>query len=154
MTRKKALVLVSHCILNQNSVINGWERAQGGFNTVIKTLMDQNLGIIQLPCPELKHLGCNRPPKTKEEYSTTAYIELCSKLAKEQVDSLLEYKNNDYTFLGLIGISNSPTCDTLNKKGVFMEIFLKLCADHGINIKTIDISEDYLEGESSFKLEF
>jgi len=154
MIRKKELVLVSHCVLNQNTVINGWERAQGGFNSIIKALIDQNIGIIQLPCPELMHLGCNRPPQTKEEYTTAAYITLCSRLAKDQLDTLLKYKNNDYTLLGLIGISKSPTCDTLGKKGVFMEIFLKLCAEHGIELKLIDIDEDYIEGESTFNLEF
>lgn len=154
MIRKKELVLVSHCVLNQNAVINGWERAQGGFNTIIKALIDQNLGLIQLPCPELRHLGCNRPPMTKEEYTTPAYIDLCSRLAKDQLDTLLEYKNNGYTILGLIGIENSPTCDTLTKKGVFMEIFLKLCSDHGIDLKSIDVTEDYIEGKSNFNLKF
>jgi len=154
MIRKKSLVLVSHCVLNQNSVINGWERAQGGFNSIIKTLINQDIGLIQLPCPELIHLGCNRPPMTKEAYSTSAYIDLCTKLANDQLDTLIDYKNNGYNILGLIGIENSPTCDTLTNKGVFMEIFLKLCSDHGINLKSIDIKEDYMEGDSEFHLAF
>jgi predicted secreted protein len=154
MIRKKELVLVSHCILNQNTVINGWERAQGGFNHIVRDLIDRNVGIIQLPCPELMHLGCNRPPQTKEEYTTAAYIALCSRLAKDQVDTLLKYKDNGYHLLGLIGISKSPTCDTLGKRGVFMEIFLNLCAENDIEINTIDVDEDYMEGKSTFNITF
>lgn len=91
---------------------------------------------------------------TKEAYTTTTYIDLCVKLSKDQLDTLLDYKNNDYSILGLIGIGDSPTCDTQGKEGVFMEIFLKLCSVHGNTIKSIDINETYIEGESKFNLEF
>lgn len=154
MIRKKELVLVSHCVLNQNAVINDWERAQGGFNTVVRQLLDQNVGILQLPCPELAHLGCKRPPMSKEEYNTEDYRKLCTQLANSQLETLLEYLENDYKLLGLIGIENSPTCDTLHEKGVFMEIFLEKCEEHDIQIKSIDIPEEYAEGETEFKVQF
>lgn len=154
MKRKKQLVIVSHCVLNQNSVINDWERAQGGFNNIIKQLLQKNVGIIQLPCPELLHLGSNRPLMEKEDYDTPEFRKLCAGLADEQIKTLTEYKNNDYKILGLIGISQSPTCDTLGKQGVFMEIFLKKCSENNMEIKSIDIPEDYVEGESHLDLNF
>ena len=152
MTRKKELILVSHCVLNQNSVISGWERAQGGFNNIIKPLLEKNIGIIQLPCPELFHLGSSRPPMTKEEYDTVKYRKLCGQLADNQLKILTEYINNDYKIIGLIGIGNSPTCDTSGKQGIFMEIFLQKCNDNNIEINSVDIPRDYIEGETQFDL--
>lgn len=154
MKRQKELIIVSHCVLNQNSVINGWERAKGGFNSIIRQIIDQNIGIIQFPCPEMLFLGCNRPPMEKEEYNCSDYRKLCTVLADEQIMTLGDYIENGYKILGLIGIKNSPSCDTLGKQGVFMEIFLERCQENNIHFKTMDIPEDYVEGETDFRLIF
>lgn len=145
--RKKEIIIVSHCVLNQNSVINGWERAPGAFNHVVHNLLDRNIGIIQLPCPELKHLGLNRPPQTKMEYNTKAYRILCSDLAKEMVGEIVTYRESGYKIVGLIGIGQSPTCDTLGNKGLFMEALFDELNDKQIQIPTLDIPESYEEGQ-------
>ena len=50
--RSKKVVLVSHCILNQNSVVNDLARAKGAYREIVETIMDNDIGIHQLPCPE------------------------------------------------------------------------------------------------------
>ena len=50
--KSKKLVLIAHCVINQNSVIEGWARAKGAF-PIAKLLLDESVGIIPLPCPEL-----------------------------------------------------------------------------------------------------
>lgn len=52
MLRDKKLILISHCILNQNSVVLPLARSKGGFQ-IAKFLIDQGVGIIQLPAPSL-----------------------------------------------------------------------------------------------------
>lgn len=59
MKREKKLVLVSHCVINQNSVVLPLAKAGGPFNFV-DTLLKNNIGIYQLPCPEFKFAGLNR----------------------------------------------------------------------------------------------
>lgn len=50
MKRNKKLLIVSHCIINQNSVVEPLARAKGAFPVIIK-LLEEEIGIIQLPCP-------------------------------------------------------------------------------------------------------
>lgn len=149
MHRGKEIIYISHCILNQNSVIREWERAKGAFNEIIKVILDKNISIIQLPCPEFIFLGEARPPMTKEEYDTVEYRTICKELAEKVVVQMKEYIINDYKIIGLIGISNSPSCDTLGNQGVFMEELQKLMKEKDIKLETFDIPSDYVEGENN-----
>lgn len=148
MLRGKQIIYVAHCVLNQNSVVRGWERAQGAFNDIIKVVLDHNISIIQLPCPEFTFLGEERPPKTKKEYDTPEYRKVCEELAEKVIAQMKEYEIHGYKILGLIGIEESPSCDTLCSKGIFMEELQKLMERDGIKISTFDIPEKYTEGES------
>ena len=140
-------MLTAHCVLNQNAVIRNWERASGAFNRLVKVLLDENVGILQLPCPEMAFLGEARPPKTKEEYDTPAYRVLCQQLAAPLVKQVVDYHNNGYHVLGLLGIGESPSCDTQGDPGVFMEELMQQLEKEGITLNCIDIPESYLEGE-------
>jgi predicted secreted protein len=147
MHRKKKIILTSHCILNQNAVIRGWERAEGAFNSIVRIFLDYNIGILQLPCPEFIYLGEERPPKTKEEYDKKDYRLHCKQLAIPILEELKEYMKNDYHVVGLIGIEGSPSCDILGKRGIFMEEFMGLLEEESIHLKAFEIPEHYLEGQ-------
>lgn len=148
MLRKGKIIYIAHCVLNQNAVIRNWERAQGAFNNILKILLNQNISIIQLPCPEFTFLGKNRGPRTKEEYDTLEYRNICRQLAKEIIIQMKEYINNNYQIIGLLGIKESPSCDSLGKKGVFMEELFALMGNENIYLDSFDIPEEYIEGGS------
>ena len=148
MYRKKQIIYTAHCVLNQNSVIREWERAEGAFNDIVKVILDNNISIVQLPCPEFIFLGESRPPKTKEEYNTSEYRKLCSELAEKTINQMKEYLKHDYRIIGILGIEESPTCDSLGKKGVFMEEILNLLDRENIKLSSFDIPEKYIEGQS------
>ena len=152
MIRNKKIIYTVHCVLNQNSVIKKWERSTSSFKNIIHLLLDNDISIIQLPCPELKHLGLNRPPLSKEAYDTKDYRQLCSKLAKAVVKEMLTYKKEDYKIIGLIGIEESPTCDSMENPGIFMEELLIMLEENNLKIPTFDIPADYLENDE-FTLE-
>ena len=61
--RSKKIVIVSHCILNQNSISDGTADCPGQFIEILKIIQGNNIGIIQLPCPELICLGLDRNDK-------------------------------------------------------------------------------------------
>lgn len=147
MLRKKKIIYTAHCILNQNAVIRDWERAQGAFNSIVKVLLEKNISIVQLPCPEFTFLGESRPPMTKEEYDTSEYRSVCSQLAKGIVSQMKEYLNNNYEIIGLLGIGGSPSCDTLGENGVFIEELLNLMNAENIHLDFFDVPEHYVEGE-------
>jgi len=150
--KSKKLILVSHCVLNQNSVIEGWGRACGAF-PVTKLLIEAGVGIIQLPCPELIHLGINRPPMTQQDYSTADYRQLCKNLLAPYIEQIKNYMENGYALQGLIAIQNSPTCSISSPRGILMEELFEICDSESIALKYVEIPEDYSESKPDTDLE-
>ena len=77
--KSRRIVLVSHCVLNQNSVVEGWSRAKGAV-PIVKLLLEEGIGIVQLPCPELICGGLSRPPRSFDDYNTAGYRARCRDL--------------------------------------------------------------------------
>lgn len=142
MLRSRKIVLVSHCILNQNSVVYPLARAKGPFKFV-NSLIDSGIGLIQLPCPELRFLGINRKPMSKEEYDSVEYRELCRQLFIPVLDEILMYFRNGYSILGIIGINESPTCSITGIRGVFMEEIFIMLEENGIQLGYFEVPEAY-----------
>lgn len=153
MYRGKQIIFTAHCVLNQNSVIREWERAQGAFNDIVRILLDYNISIVQLPCPEFTFLGEDRAPKTKEEYDIPEYRRICVQLAEKTIEQIKEYMTYEYGILGVLGIEGSPSCDTLGKKGVFMEELIQLMKKENISLSSFDIPEKYIEGQADETVE-
>lgn len=149
--RSKKIVLVSHCILNQNSVVYPLARAKGAFKFVIE-LINHGVGIIQLPCPELRYLGISRMPMNKNEYDTTEYRNLCLELFIPVLNEITNFIDNGYTILGIIGINESPTCGITGERGVFMEQIYKLLNDNGIKLEFVEVPESYTDDNDSDSL--
>ena len=78
-SRSHRIVLVAHCLLNQNSKVAGLASYSGVFTPLISLLVDAGVGIVQLPCPEFVHLGPSRPvgTDTVEQYDTSEYRATC-----------------------------------------------------------------------------
>jgi predicted secreted protein len=138
MLRDKKLILLSHCILNQNSVVLPLARSKGGF-PIAKSLLDQGLGIIQLPCPEFKFLGPERKPMNKEEYDSPEYRTLCRELFAPILEDIKKYLAQDYSLVGIMGINESPTCSITGNRGIFMEEIFSMLNGEAIDINHFEI---------------
>lgn len=146
MNRSKNVVFMSHCILNQNTVVDPLARAKGAYRNIIEMIMDHGIGIHQLPCPEYRHLGLKREPMNKEEYDTIEFRNLCKDIAEDAINMMREYLENDYNIIGIIGINHSPTCSINGVQGILMEEILGLAIRENISLKLIDVSGEYLDG--------
>ena len=86
-------------------------------------LVSAGVGIVQLPCPELIHLGLDREADPRlsatvesEDTRVAALMKfpdalaLCARLAGDVVCQVQQYKANGFKVLGVIGINGSPTC--------------------------------------------
>lgn len=135
MQRSKKILLVSHCILNQNTVIENEARAEGAILSATEWAMKEGFGILQLPCPEFTFLGLNRPPMTYEQYNTPQYRKHCREILEPVLKQAKEYLKNGYEITGLLGIKGSPSCDP--SRGVFMEELIALFAENEIDLKTL-----------------
>jgi predicted secreted protein len=122
--RSGKLAVVAHCILNQNSRVMGLAGYPAVIPEAVDLLRQSNVGLLQMPCPELMFAGSQRPPKTREEYDTRPYRTHCTQIALSTVDQLVEFAKNDVELLTVLGVRNSPSCDvgdTPREMGILMD---------------------------------
>ncbi|WP_313341051.1 CD3072 family TudS-related putative desulfidase [Sedimentibacter sp.] len=151
MERNKRIILISHCILNQNSVVYPLARAKGAYKDIIIELINNDIGIHQLPCPEYRYLGLKREPMTKEQYDNKNFRNINKRIANDTVIVIKEYLSNGYEVLGIIGINESPTCGINGNKGILMEELIYILNKENIQLKHIDVPTDYYDGEKGNK---
>jgi predicted secreted protein len=174
--RSKKIILVAHCLLNQNSISDGTAELPSQFVQVIREIIADDVGIIQLPCPELLCLGLDRRDREggkrellKENTRIRALmqenrqIELLENKANELADQLEQYVNYDFRLLGLIGINRSPSCgiETTSRdgeerpgKGVFMELIEEVFKKRNVPLPMLGVKasrqEESLERLKAF----
>ena len=168
MDRGKKIIVVSHCILNQNCVVKPYAKKQENFLKFLKNFILNNYGFIQLPCPELSILGLKRWGHVKDQFEYPKFREECKLLLNPIIDQIKMYIDNGYNIDGIYGIKGSPSCgidktcrsnwegevscyetldDILNRvylvseKGIFMEIFEELLREKNIEINFCDIDD-------------
>lgn len=110
MKRTRKIILVSHCILNSNSKVEGLSQYEGIFKEIVDMLHDKGIGIIQLPCPEMIIYGIKRWGHVKEQFDTLFYRENCRKMLKPIICQVKSYIDAGYEIVGVIGIDGSPSC--------------------------------------------
>ena len=159
--RSKKIVLVSHCILNQNSISDGTADFPGTNASIVKLLMESNVGIIQMPCPELSCLGLDRGDihggerdvvventRIRHQLESEQSAEIIDRLVDQVIFQIKEYLKNGFSILGVIGINRSPSCGvqtTSNNnqevigEGVFMERLEQALAKSDIHIDMVGI---------------
>ncbi len=108
--RSKKLILVCHCILNQNSKIEGIARFPGTLRPLVDLILQSDAGIYQMPCPEMTHLGIHRWSSVKAQYSSPFYRRHCHSLAERVTDEVEDYASREYKTLLVIGMDGSPSC--------------------------------------------
>lgn len=168
MNRSKKIAIISHCIINQNSVVKGEYKDINIFFPFIKKLFEENIGILQLPCPETEYYGLRRWGHVKEQFYNCGYKKYLEKIANSFVDIIKEYINNGYEIVGIYGIAGSPSCGVnltcsanwegeislykdkedivsrvkmINESGIFMEIFKSVLDKNKINIPFYDVDD-------------
>jgi len=120
--RSRKIVVVAHCILNQNSRVQGIAYYAGMINEIVDVMRKYEVGIIQMPCPELTYAGLLRPSQTKEQYDTPAFRRHCRQIASSTADQVKEYVRNGFKVLAILGVEDSPTCEVEEANlGILME---------------------------------
>lgn len=141
MQRSKRIVLVSHCVLNQNAVVQPLARAEGPMRCA-QLLLDSDCGIYQMPCPEMRMCGMGRVGMNAAQYGAIrGFHQLCADMAEEVIRDLQEYLSHGYTIVGLIAINGSPSCSVSGRRGVLMQhLFSRLEEEH-IKLPYLEIPE-------------
>ena len=58
--RSRKVVFVAHCLLNQNAISDQTAVYPAAFRDVVDFFLERDVGIVQMPCPELCCLGLDR----------------------------------------------------------------------------------------------
>jgi predicted secreted protein len=135
------VVLVCHCLLDPLTRVRGAKKID---RALIRELIEKDISILQLPCPEMMY-GFSRPPRSKEEYDTPEYRGYCRDLAEDIADMVQVY--SEFTICGLISIGGSPTCgfqrthvkgETAEEPGILMEEIQKVFKERNITLTICD----------------
>lgn len=139
--RKKEIVFLSSCILNQNNRFPGIAVDRGAINDLIEPLLKDGIGIEQLPCLECIGWGgvsrnsifrflpsIFRHPNSKlmklsSKIWLSKYQRLCKKAAKRIVKRIENYILNGYRIVSIVGMNDSPTCGVTKTMNLLNSIF-------------------------------
>ena len=107
--RSQKVVLIAHCLLNQNSISDGTAVYPAAFKDMIQMFLDADVGIVQMPCPELCCLGLDRGnirgadspvvvenTRIRREMQKTDTYEKLTSLADYVMLQLLEYRKYEF----------------------------------------------------------
>lgn len=104
------VIFLSHCILNQNAKVRGIARYPGAVEPLVQRLLEQGIGMVQMPCPEMTYLGNMRWGAVKDQYNTPMFRRHCQRLAQEVVDQVENYRQCGYQVVGMVMVDGSPAC--------------------------------------------
>ncbi|WP_233120214.1 CD3072 family TudS-related putative desulfidase [Tissierella creatinophila] len=169
LKRSRKIIMVSHCILNSNSKVEGLSQYQGIFKELIDMIDEKEIGIIQLPCPEMIIYGIKRWGHVKEQFDTLFYRNNCRKMLEFIIGQVKSYIDTGYKIVGVIGIDGSPSCgvnltcsgdwegdssskDSIDHKiknlkeikalGIFMEELKRYLEEYNIEVPFVAINEN------------
>lgn len=125
--RSGRVILLSHCLLNENTRYLGGACRPGVIREIIERCIERDLGIVQMPCPEERAWGGVSKKLMLMAYGskgTAAYRFLAPLVplfvvytkmvyrmaAKETVYRIRDYKNSGLSVAGIVGIDGSPSC--------------------------------------------
>ena len=130
--RSRRFVVMIDCILNQNARDCGAARFPAMNFELVTLCHAYQVGILQMPCPEIAALGLKRtrPPgkSIRDVLDTDAGWRCCAKLAHDMSDRIETYLAGGYQLLAILGGNpRSPGCavlegddDLIEESGVFM----------------------------------
>ncbi len=162
--RSRKVVIVSHCVLNQNSRISTCAMSANTIPGVIESLIAQGYGLIQGPCPETELFGLRRTgmdvddlrePKPAEEgeiydrLKSEENIGPLKDMAIGLVKTAKEYIDNGVEVDAILGIAGSPSCGVdvtyrfglQSGSGAFIEELKTAMEEQGIRVPIVEIND-------------
>lgn len=152
--RSKKVVFLSHCLLNENTRYLGGACRGGCVKEILEPYLTNNIGSIQMPCPEQYAWGGVLKKHLLRLYGTKGtwlyrfrYIFLplmlwytnviYGRLARAIARQIQDYLKSGFSVTSIIGVDGSPSCG-MNTTLDFPKSF-ELIAN--VNVETITVKE-------------
>ena len=105
------VVFVPHCALNQNARLAKCSEVPATVTGLVDGLMEREIGIIQLPCPELIVLGLDREHiQIRSGLDSRPARRWLRRLARQVSYQIAQYQKCGVRVLGVLGKNGSPAC--------------------------------------------
>lgn len=157
MNRSKKFVFLPFCVLSQAyqaQTIVKYEWSSS-IKPILQFLMDNDINIIQMPCPESSFGGYDksliRPPRNIEGYDNDEYKNHCKKLAEGVIDMIKPMIESGYEIIAILGIGKSPSCSNslvhtdngglVERKGIFMDEISRFVKENNLDIPIIEVNK-------------
>jgi predicted secreted protein len=173
MGDREKIIILPHCFLNEKSKVKKHGiNPSADIGQILKILLDNQIGMVQLPCPELMCYGLKRWGHVKEQFDTPHYRKLCRQSFDIYLEQIQEYIKNNYEIIAIVGIEGSPSCGVyrtcsgewggefssntnlsktletikmIESKGVFIEEIDNTLKENNINIPFVDFNKNNIE---------
>lgn len=114
-SRSKRFVAVIECIINQNARDAGAAIFPAINWPILSLCNEYNVGILQIPCPEIRFLGPARKRQPgqslRDALDTDAGRDCCRKISIDIVNRIEDYTDQRYRILAILGGNpKSPGC--------------------------------------------
>ena len=165
--RTRRIVFLAHCFLNMNTRFPEGAEFPGANVPLVELLLQSEVGIVQMPCPEFLCLGLE---KSGWAVGSEAAIRASfRRVAATVADQVQAYLGCGYEILGIIGMNPSPSCgvevakgkgtmlgldrDTAEKAepGVFIEELTTLLEERGLPLPPLFGVRRTLPGEGGLE---
>ncbi|MDD4874769.1 MAG: hypothetical protein PHE15_07370 [Dehalococcoidales bacterium] len=162
--RSNRFIFVPFCMLAQAiRAVGIVKHFPAVVNPIIDVLMDQNINIIQMPCPELFFDTFNRTPCRKAKYDTPENRRVYREASRDVLKQIINLRKAGHKVDAILGIEYSPSCaisrltgtsqmNDIKESGIFIEEIKRLLNENkllipfvGIEIYHIDRSIDRLK---------
>jgi predicted secreted protein len=147
--RSGRVAFLIECLLNQNARDIGAAESPAMTRPVIKVLADKDVGMVQIPCPEIACLGFerNRAPgqSLKQALEAAQPAACCRHLAAITARRIQTYLEQGYAVVAILGGNRqSPGCAVhttdeqggrlTDRSGVFMQALAQELAQRGCQV--------------------
>lgn len=174
----KKILVVTHCILNRASKVERYnvesiDKENELRKALLNEVFEQDIEILQLPCPEFTMYGAKRWGHVKNQFDNIFFRKHCKAILQPVIEQIIEYYTNKEKFeiIGIVAIDGSPSCGynftckgdyggelggckLLNEKiksialennpGVFMEELKKLLDENNLNIPIRTLKDEII----------
>lgn len=136
--RSKKVAFLAYCLLDQNARARGIAKYPAAVFELVETFMANEVGMVQMPCPELQYGGFDRAPRPRNWYDNETFRGVCRKCAEQVAEQVKKYVKNGYQVVSIIGVEYSPSCAVkvlpvienekrrwVKGKGIFIEKLLE-----------------------------
>ena len=160
--RSRRVIFLAHCALNQNAISDGTAVAPALLEEALEAIRRAgDVGIVQMPCPELLCLGLDRGdplgaerPVTVENTRIRAALgaegprQRLEELAEQVACQIRQYQDSGFQVLGIVGMNRSPSCgvDTTSDggrevagQGLFVGRIAALLAQEGRSVPLLGL---------------